>query len=216
MDQNVSECDDAPKFSNPAGDLRIGFRKLRNRFTDDLEFSLDGRVKHCVVLSSSNVLPVVNSARRNSGSFAGAFARAFSSCASFALADVAILSCSVGSLLPMCCVSEVSFGRGRDRFNAIGIGGEGEIPAAGFGAGLFLEWTLTSITVLNCRRAAPRVPYLHRLLEVGRIVQEDVRLKALGVVYYAKTLNDVRFFARRCSIIIDEGLGVLSDRIDER
>src|ERR1043165_5139979 len=42
--------------------------------------------------------------------------------------------------------SEISSGCGRDRFDDIGVRGELEISGAGFGAGLFVEWTLTPIT----------------------------------------------------------------------
>ena len=83
-----------------------------------------------------------------------------------------------------------------------------KFPGAGFGAGLFVEWTLTPITVLNCCGAAPAVRDVQRLLECGRILQDDVRLQGLAVIDHAEAFYDVQFFAMRRPIIVDEGLCV--------
>src|SRR4029453_14620605 len=102
--------------------------------------------------------------------------------------------------------SEISFGRGGDGFDDIRVRGEFEIPRARFGAGLFVERTLTPITVLNGWGGAPGMRGGHRLLERGRILEEYVSLQVLAVVDQVETLYDVQLFAMRRPIIIDEGL----------
>ena len=57
---------------------------------------------------------------------------------------------------------------------------------------------------------------MQRLLECGRIVQEDVRQQVLAVVDHAETLYDMQFFTMRRAIIVNEGLCILSDRIDDQ